>query len=280
MRKMFAFILAALLAAAPALAQQSITRHDGHFVNLDASGALTTPVTGITSQCLHANSAGVISGTGTDCGSASATGTVNVVKDGSTTVTGPAQLIFSGATVSNTGGDATVTINGLLEQHVASNSAELDFTTGITGACHVYELILDSIESVSNNVDLQLQFYVGGYIAGSNYGWNTMSLQMGGGAVVVHGSASAAASVLYPGLLNSPPPAFTGRIEISGMLSSTDLVLYTGDATALDQPAGAVFSTKIGGFMVSQSAPVTRLRLLMSSGNIASGTATLNCIVQ
>jgi len=50
----------------------------GHFTTLSATGNLTTNVTGST-QCLHVDSAGVISGMGADCGTSSSSGTVTTV---------------------------------------------------------------------------------------------------------------------------------------------------------------------------------------------------------
>lgn len=45
----------------------------GAFTTVSASSTLTTNVTGITSQCLHVNTGGVVSGTGVDCGSGGST---------------------------------------------------------------------------------------------------------------------------------------------------------------------------------------------------------------
>jgi hypothetical protein len=69
-----------------------------------SGGNVTLPVTGSGYQCLHVNAAGMVSGTGSDCGNGSGAGTVN-----SGTATQVAMYSGSGAAVS---GDSSLTDNG------------------------------------------------------------------------------------------------------------------------------------------------------------------------
>jgi hypothetical protein len=98
-------------------------------------GPVTLPITGPGSQCLHVNSIGVVSGTGSDCGSGggSGSGTVNsgtashvaIYSANGTAVSGDTALTDDGATLSyaGTGGisaatasfSGNVTVNGELQ---------------------------------------------------------------------------------------------------------------------------------------------------------------------
>jgi hypothetical protein len=69
-----------------------------------SGGNVTLPITGTGPQCLHVSAAGVISGTGADCGSGSGSGTVN---------TGAAsQVAMYSASGSSVSGDSGLTDNG------------------------------------------------------------------------------------------------------------------------------------------------------------------------
>jgi hypothetical protein len=78
------------------------------------SGAVTFPITGSGSQCLHVNSAGVVSGTGSDCGSGGTSGSGTVNNGGASQV---AMYSGSGAAVS---GDATLTDSGSVLSYMGS----------------------------------------------------------------------------------------------------------------------------------------------------------------
>ena len=77
-------------------------------------GTVTLPITGTGSQCLHASSAGVISGTGSDCGSGSGGGSGTVNSGNATQV---AMYSGSGTAVS---GDGALTDNGTTLNYAGS----------------------------------------------------------------------------------------------------------------------------------------------------------------
>lgn len=87
----------------------------GSFTTLSATGNLTTNVTGAT-QCLHVNLSGVVSGTGSDCGTSGGSSAFNALTSG--TNTSAAMLVGTGASLGVTG-------SGTIS---ASN------TTGVNGA--------------------------------------------------------------------------------------------------------------------------------------------------
>lgn len=86
-------------AAPPAIG--AVTPAAGNFTTLTASGTLQTNVTG-SLQCLHANSSGVVLGTGSDCGSGGGGGgAFSAISSGTNTTA--AMLLGSGGTLGTTG---------------------------------------------------------------------------------------------------------------------------------------------------------------------------------
>lgn len=87
-----------------------MTPNAAAFTALNLTGVLTTDILGLT-QCLHANSAGQISGTGVDCGAGS--GSFSTIGSGVNTTA--SMLIGTGASLS-TAGSGTITANAFLGQ--------------------------------------------------------------------------------------------------------------------------------------------------------------------
>lgn len=84
----------------------------GSFTTLSATGALTTNVTGGGTQCLHASNTGVVTGTGSDCGSGGSA-SFSSITTGTNTV--PATMTVGNGsvmTVSGTGINNANEING------------------------------------------------------------------------------------------------------------------------------------------------------------------------
>ncbi len=67
--------LSTLFAAPPALGGSSPAA--ATVTNLNATGTITTAISGGGTQCLHVNNAGIVSGTAADCSGAAGSGTVN-----------------------------------------------------------------------------------------------------------------------------------------------------------------------------------------------------------
>ena len=102
----------------------------GTFTTLTATGNLTTNVTGST-QCLHVNTSGLVSGSGADCGTGSGGGTA-VVFTGTTAGTANAQTI---ATTVPTG--FTLTDQYIVRAKIGSgltNTAAMTLNVNSTGA--------------------------------------------------------------------------------------------------------------------------------------------------
>jgi hypothetical protein len=85
----------------------------GYFTSLNLSAALTTNITGST-QCVHANTLGVLSGTGSDCGSGGGGGGFGSITSG--TNTSATMFVGTGASIAPTGSGAitATALNGIL----------------------------------------------------------------------------------------------------------------------------------------------------------------------
>lgn len=83
----------------------------GNFTSITASGAFTSNITGST-QCVHANSSGVLSGTGSDCGSGGGGGSPAFGSITSGTNNSAAMLVGTGSSL-GPNGTGVVTANAL-----------------------------------------------------------------------------------------------------------------------------------------------------------------------
>src|SRR6266404_6042860 len=209
------------------------------------------------------------------CGSSTGAGagTVTSVACGSGLTCSPSPIVGSGTVSAQT----TVPF---LEQHTASASATLDFTTGITGACHEYELDVDGLVPASNNVNLLLTFQTGGSTwQASAYSWGQNNMLHTAGPVAAgNGSASASFIQIFPGSSNSASNSTNLRLRLFNALNGSLYKGVSGDDVSFFN-GGAAYQGNFSGTWQGTTV-LTGLRLAFSSGNIASGVGTLICIVQ
>jgi hypothetical protein len=83
--------------------------------------------------------------------------------------------------ISSAGGTCTTTGGGggliLVEQHAASASASLDFTTCVSSTYDTYKITLTSIIPTTNDDKIGFRFNTGsGFDSGSNYSWEAFYL--------------------------------------------------------------------------------------------------------
>jgi hypothetical protein len=163
----------------------------------------------------------------------------------------------------------------LLEQHTASSSAELDFTTWYSSAYDEYEIHLIDVVPASNNVAPELQFSTDGgstydtsgiYYSVRDYRGITVSdngtTQYGGQGQIYLGGNDLGNTAANGGLsgvvhLFNPQSAVTYKRVIFDLAYGS----YNGD----------IYHSTGAGVYKSATA-VNALRILFSSGNIASGT--------
>jgi hypothetical protein len=186
----------ALFASPPAIGGTAAAA--GKFTTLQATGNLTTNITGST-QCVHANSSGILSGTGSDCGSGGGgsgitigtttitsgtdtrvlfdnagvvgeyiiTGTGNVVMSASPTLTGTisaAALTLTGNLTTNITGGGTVCVQ-------ASNTGVLSSSGSACGGGS--STITSGTTPTSGFTNQALLVTSGSVVVGSEFLWNS-----------------------------------------------------------------------------------------------------------
>jgi len=166
----------------------------------------------------------------------------------------------------------------LVEEHTASSSSELDFTTGITSAFDEYELSLNDIV-LSANADLGIQMSTNGgssYDTGNNYGSEFVfayTTTSAGGQGVAAASAASMSLRSGSGTFNLHA---NGSINATLRFKNPGGSLYKvvlGTLTWYDASLGIVVIAYSG--LYSSTTAVNAFRLLPSSGNISSGVARL-----
>lgn len=166
------------------------------------------------------------------------------------------------------GGGALV----LLEQHAASSSASLDFTS-ISATYDEYVIEIVNLVNGSAAIPMIRLSTDGGssYDSGSNYDWGYAFNYSGGSGTIFGASASgvqwrdANTTLAANGSWNG-----TFRLFAPGGALYKHL---NGDIACRDSSAGVVFFH--GGGQYKSTSAVDALSVVMSSGNIASGTVRL-----
>lgn len=169
----------------------------------------------------------------------------------------------------------------LLEQHTASASASLDFTTCITSTYDDYLIELISIVPATNAALLQLLLSTNGgstYDSGNNY--NCAVRQESPGFANILGGSAVAFAIKTTTMTNvASDGGVSGSIKLFNPLSSTKnknltILAFVGNASDNNPYYNA------GGGYYKSTTAVNAFRLIMSSGNIASGTARCYGIVK
>ena len=161
----------------------------------------------------------------------------------------------------------------LLEQHTASTSATLDFTTFISSTYDTYKFQLVDVLPATNAVVLYMRMGTGGgptYDAGANYGFG----------MIRYNAAGAAGSGTNTGATQIEATSGVDTMSNDATYNgcSGDLTLTTPGSATYKKVRGQVGykstnweATDFTGIYLSTTA-VTAVRFLFSSGNIASGT--------
>jgi hypothetical protein len=219
-------------------------------------------------------------------GGGGGSGTVTTVKDeGSTLSTAVVSMDFVGAGVTATGTTAvTITIPGggggslvLLEQHTASNSATLDFTTCISATYDEYLVeILNLVPATAGAIDLWWRVSTDGgstYDAGANYNYvGNLTVAGGSGQAGATAAAQAALTIGNGPTSTASNGGITGSMRLVNPASTADWKRgkFSGDWVRQVDNAFATGTCSVA-YTVTASA-YNAFRFLMSSGNITSGT--------
>ena len=174
------------------------------------------------------------------------------------------------------GGGAGAAGSGLvlLEQHTASASATLDFTTFISSTYDDYLFRCVNLMPTTTNTNLLMQMGTGAgptYDTGANYGWAGWRWAPGGSAFA--GASSGPTSIgldASGGVKSDAVLPFSGSWRLSGPQSTASAKTVIGQAGYVDN-TGTIIGCTLTGLYIPTTA-VTAVRFLMSSGNITSGT--------
>jgi hypothetical protein len=168
------------------------------------------------------------------------------------------------------GGSGALT---LLEQHTASSSATLDFTTFISSTYDSYMIDVVEIAPASNAVNLLMQVGSGGgptYDTGNNYEYVFNGRTTNGAASTFEGSATTC--VLTAPLSNNAGYGMVNlNVSAKGLQSTSHRKIFMGTMECVTSTPSNIAGTLHFNWLTTGTA-VTALRFLMSSGNIASGT--------
>jgi len=163
----------------------------------------------------------------------------------------------------------------LLEQHTASNSASLDFTSCFTSAYDRYVIELISMVVGTNAASLGIQVSTDGgasFIAGTNYFWSYYATLVGGASSGGGGAGSTSRMQLFEPLLSSATPNFSATLEFFDPLNASVKKILTGRGQGIFSTDLGLYGFQIYGFY-NAAAAVNAIRIAPSSGVIASGVA-------
>lgn len=167
------------------------------------------------------------------------------------------------------GGGAVV----LLEQHTASTSASLDFTTAISATYDEYMIEIVRIVPATNATNLLMRMSTDGgssYDSGSNYSGAGFRFSNSGSAVSNIGGTSINLSSNLS-QTNTSTKGFSASLKLQSPGSTSLHKSVYGDGHGDDGSGSPDIGIVIGGKYLSTTA-VDAFQFLMSSGNIASGT--------
>lgn len=166
----------------------------------------------------------------------------------------------------------------LLEQHSASASATLDFTTCITSAYDSYIFDIISLVPATNGAALYFRCSTDGgatYDAtAAHYSWMiTLGVGDAGPTNVALASTSDTQIKIHDNVSSAAKLSLSGSVRLYNPLSTSLYKLVTASMNPTDQTrtTNSLISMVGGKYLVDASA-VNAIRFLFSAGNITSGT--------
>ncbi len=239
-------------------------------------GAITGTLSSQTDLQSALNAKLATSGTAADSsklGGTAAAGYLTTSGDGSSLTNIPVNQAKSGSVLPGANGGGMV----LLEQHAASTSASLDFTTCVSATYDTYKITLTSIIPTTNDDKIGFRFNTGsGFDSGSNYAWEAFYL--GNASSGGNGSTSDTTLNVVNDITNA-----NSYQSLTG-----EYTLYAPQSAALDKSltgiTNAPFTSQghnASGWFVSGyykvATAVTQFQIIPNNGvgghTIASGTA-------
>lgn len=179
-------------------------------------------------------------------------------------------LVAAGGTGSG-GGSSGGGAFTFLSQVQSSSTSSLQFLTGITSAQDVYALEIDQLTFTSANATLGIQFSTnaGSTWISSGYIWRAI-YHASGGTVGSADSNSDTRIILSDGVDGTKP--YSASLKIHGTSGASGYTELDGTA---GQWEGNAFYDWIPAGTIANSAQINAIQLIVNSGVIASGSATL-----
>lgn len=159
----------------------------------------------------------------------------------------------------------------LLEQHTASTSASLDFTTFITSTYDNYMIqIVNLVPASDAGIWMLVSTDGGGTWSNSGYSWATWYASTNATSSGIFKSGSTSAFTLWQTVESTSSAGLSGRIVLNSPLSASFGKYFVHEGVA-QQDSGDLYAYH-GGLRWTTSTAVTALRFQASTGNLASGT--------
>jgi hypothetical protein len=154
----------------------------------------------------------------------------------------------------------------LLNTLNASNSATLSDTTSLTSAYNEYELVFENIVPATVNTSLQFEVHSGGSFQATSYLTDT-----GWFASAISNASNTTALILSrQATVQNSAPGVSGKLTIFTPSNTTAPKSMNGHFTYFD---GTIVNVVLcGGYWNGGNGAVDGFEVLMSSGNITSGT--------
>lgn len=228
-----------------------------------SAAGITIPGTlGVTGDvAINTNKFNVTASSGNIAAAGSVTAGANLVVS-TGTVTVPAATIADAALVTPPG-------RTLLATLTASNSATLSDTTSFTSSYRNYELVFEQIVPATNNVTLELQVQSGGSFKSAGYACNTIVADSAG--------VSTQAATTFIQMSKATTLSNVGTLGMNGTFrvqnpSANAICAVTGNF--VEPGTNPPHTGLVGGYW-GTAGVVTGFQILMSSGNITSGTVKI-----
>ena len=167
-----------------------------------------------------------------------------------------------------------------IDVQTASASSSLDFTTGITSAYDLYRLVLANILPATDGAALWTRIAedtVPNIKSGvSDYEYSSGAFDSSAAALGNFSASQGAAQIVAcPGIGNAAGEGVSGYIDFFAPAATANHN-FSWSLNHFDKSATAIYFNRIGGGSYNGSTnAIQSVQLLMSSGNIASGAATL-----
>jgi hypothetical protein len=176
---------------------------------------------------------------------------------------------FSCGTSGGGGGGALT----LVEQHTASSTASLDFTTCVSSTYNQYIFMFEDIMPVTNSHDLRFRVSTNGgstWDSSSNYYYGITYVENNGTTGTLNtGAGSTTSGLVFTGISNSSSTGgLSGELKFLNPNGSTRKVFNM--KIAMSQAAG--FFDGEGAITWDQTTVVNAVQFFMDSGSVLSGT--------